>query len=87
MANDWNPRVASSLIRLALTLSTGAALCSAANASGGPPEPTSCNFAAFVEETDPAGLNVRAEPSASAKVLGTLPPSGAMHTACVPASS
>ena len=74
MANDSNSRVASSLIRLALTLSVGAALCNAANASGGPPEPTSCNFAAFVEETDPAGLNVRAEASASAKVLGTLPP-------------
>lgn len=33
-----------------------------------------CSFGAFVAETDPAGLNVRAAPSASAKVLGKLPP-------------
>ncbi len=34
---------------------------------------TACKFGAFVAENDPAGLNVRAEPSASAKVLGKLP--------------
>lgn len=33
-----------------------------------------CSFGAFVAETDPAGLNVRAAPSASAKVIGKLPP-------------
>lgn len=35
---------------------------------------TACRFGAFVAETDPAGLNVRAAPSTAAKVLGKLPP-------------
>lgn len=34
----------------------------------------SCNFTAFVQETDPAGLNVRQAPGVSAKVVGRLPP-------------
>lgn len=34
-----------------------------------------CAFGAFVQEDDPAGLNVRATPSASGRILGTLPPS------------
>lgn len=67
MANDRIPRLAPALL---LTL---AAFAGAAHASGGAPEP-SCKFTAFVEETDPAGLNVRAAPSASAQVLGKLPP-------------
>jgi hypothetical protein len=33
-----------------------------------------CELVAFVNETDPAGLNVRAAPSAQAQKLGTLPP-------------
>lgn len=33
-----------------------------------------CSFGAFVSETDPAGLNVRAGPGTSHKLLGTLPP-------------
>lgn len=57
-----------------LILAIGFWIGSPAFASGGPPEPTRCSFAAFVEETDPAGLNVRAAPSSSAAVLGTLPP-------------
>jgi len=32
-----------------------------------------CRFGAFVQEDDPAGLNVRATPSPSGRVLGTLP--------------
>lgn len=35
---------------------------------------TSCHFGAFVAERDPAGLNVRAAPQASSRVLGRLPP-------------
>lgn len=35
---------------------------------------TACAFTAFVNETDPAGLNVRAGPGTAHKVLGTLPP-------------
>ena len=33
-----------------------------------------CSFTAFVTETDPAGLNVRAGPSSRHTVIGTLPP-------------
>ncbi len=33
-----------------------------------------CSLIAFVDETDPAGLNVRAAPDARAQVLGQLPP-------------
>ena len=33
-----------------------------------------CSFGAFVQETDPAGLNVRQTPNLSGKILGTLPP-------------
>ncbi|QPF74729.1 SH3 domain-containing protein [Roseateles sp. DAIF2] len=70
MANERN--FLAMRVLLALTF---AALAGATQASDGrPPEPSSCQFTAFVEETDPAGLNVRAAPSASAKVLGTLPP-------------
>ena len=51
-------------------------------AAAGAPAPSSppavaaaCTFGAFVQEDDPAGLDVRATPSASGTVLGTLPPS------------
>ena len=71
MAND---RTLSLLPSRALILAFGLGIGGAALASGGPPEPASCDFAAFVEETDPAGLNVRAEPSSAAPVLGKLPP-------------
>lgn len=33
-----------------------------------------CAFGAFVSETDPEGLNVRAGPGTSHKIVGTLPP-------------
>lgn len=33
-----------------------------------------CDFEAFVNETDPKGLNVRAGPSVKEKILGTIPP-------------
>lgn len=71
MADD---RTLSFLLARLLMLTIGLGAGSQAFAAGGPPEAVSCNFAAFVEETDPAGLNVRAAPSASAPVLGTLPP-------------
>ncbi len=35
---------------------------------------TACRLGAFVQETDPAGLNVRESPSLNARVLGRLPP-------------
>jgi hypothetical protein len=34
---------------------------------------TECNFSAFSKDSDPAGLNVRAEPDANARILGRLP--------------
>lgn len=34
---------------------------------------TECNFSAFSRDHDPAGLNVRAEPNANARILGRLP--------------
>jgi len=34
---------------------------------------TECNFSAFNRDRDPAGLNVRAEPDANARILGRLP--------------
>ncbi len=69
-----NDRTLSLLPARVLMLVIGAGIGEAAVASGGAPEPASCNFVAFVEETDPAGLNVRDAPSAAAPVLGTLPP-------------
>lgn len=71
MASDRTPS-----FRLApvLMLVISAWVGGPAFASGGPPDANRCNFAAFVEESDPAGLNVRAAPSSSAPVLGTLPP-------------
>ena len=39
-----------------------------------PPGTEPCNLGAWSEDHDPHGLNVRAEPSAKARVLGTLPP-------------
>ncbi len=33
-----------------------------------------CDFGAFVDEADPAGLNVRAAPLPTARILGKLPP-------------
>ncbi|QPF71953.1 SH3 domain-containing protein [Roseateles sp. DAIF2] len=51
-----------------------AASCFAAHANEPSATSTSCSIVAFVDETDPAGLNVRAAPSAKARVLGTLPP-------------
>lgn len=55
-----------------------ALLCAAAPAAAAVAPPpageTACSFGAFVNETDPAGLNVRAGPGTEHKVLGTLPP-------------
>lgn len=38
------------------------------------PASPACQLGAFVQETDPAGLNVREAPALSARVLGRLPP-------------
>ena len=39
-----------------------------------PPGTEPCSLGAWSEDKDPKGLNVRAEPSAKSRVLGTLPP-------------
>ena len=39
-----------------------------------PPGTMACTFSAWSIDKDPRGLNVRAEPSAQSRVLGTLPP-------------
>ena len=53
--------------------SAPAASASAASLSAPAPARTACRFGAFVEETDLAGLNVRAAASRQAPVLGVLP--------------
>ncbi|WP_431256836.1 SH3 domain-containing protein [Roseateles chitinivorans] len=73
-------------LRNAALLLATAGFASLASCASGPPKNeaaatvaaasapvTACNFGAFVAESDPAGLNVRAAPSLSAKVLGKLP--------------
>lgn len=47
----------------------------APRAVAAPPAAQHCQFGAFVQEDDPAGLNVRAAPSSGGRILGTLPPS------------
>ncbi|HYE47902.1 MAG TPA: hypothetical protein VEA44_19195, partial [Caulobacter sp.] len=41
---------------------------------GKAPAATACRFEAWSSEPDPAGLNVRAGPSATARTVGKLPP-------------
>lgn len=43
-----------------------------------PAAASECSFGAFVQETDPAGLNVRSGPSIEATIIGTLPPGKAV---------
>jgi len=61
------------------SLNSGANAAGPAGGASRPESPSatpakSCNFGAFVAETDPAGVNVREAPSTAAKVLGKLPP-------------
>src|SRR5437868_4177859 len=51
------------------------AAATAAAKAAAPATSERCRFGAFVQEDDPAGLNVRAGPSTAARILGTLPPS------------
>jgi len=56
-------------------LLTGAAPALAQSGALAPPTgQTRCSFGAFVNETDPEGLNVRAGPGTGHKILGRLPP-------------
>src|SRR4051794_23943813 len=61
----------------ALALAAG---CStAASAAPAASSAASCTFGAFVQESDPAGLDVRAAPNAAARVLGAFPPGVVDH--------
>ena len=53
---------------------SAAAATAASSAPAAAKATVACSFGAFANETDPAGLNVRQFPRASAKVVGTLPP-------------
>lgn len=77
MATDHLLRNAALLLATAgfATLASCAGTGDKASAStAAEPAASTCSFGAFVAETDPAGLNVRASPNATAKVLGKLPP-------------
>lgn len=64
----------------ALALPTARSAPAQAAAVAAPPAgETACAFGAFVAETDPAGLNVRAGPGTAHAVLGTLPPIRRSH--------
>ncbi len=54
--------------------SCGIGLVQAKPSSEKPSQGSLCNFGAWSSDTDPAGLNVRAGPSHSAAIIGTLPP-------------
>ena len=55
--------------------SSDATATETANSAQPAPAPSAaCGFSGWSSDPDPRGLNVRAEPSANARVLGTLPP-------------
>lgn len=58
----------------ALLLAAPAAWAQADGVAPTPGGQVACAFGAFVSETDPEGLNVRAGPGTTHKVVGTLPP-------------
>jgi hypothetical protein len=57
-----------------LLLAAPAARAQSEAVAPAPAGQVACSFGALVNETDPEGLNVRAGPGTSHKVLGTLPP-------------
>jgi len=58
----------------ALLLSAPVARAQSESVAPAPAGQVACTFGAFVSETDPEGLNVRAGPGTNHKVVGTLPP-------------
>lgn len=61
-------------LMMALLLVASAASAQSESVAPAPVGQVACSFGAFVSETDPEGLNVRAGPGTTHKVLGTLPP-------------
>lgn len=69
------PRMAAVAAAVLVVVSPAAPVRAQTAAVAAPPAgETACAFGAFVNETDPAGLNVRAGPGTTHPVLGTLPP-------------
>lgn len=68
------PEVLAASLTVALLLAAPAARAQSESVAPAPAGQVACSFGAFVSETDPEGLNVRAGPGTSHKVLGTLPP-------------
>ncbi|HEX8642068.1 MAG TPA: SH3 domain-containing protein [Allosphingosinicella sp.] len=57
-----------------VALGLSAALAAAAQSDARPPRDGACEFSGWSGDPDPAGLNVRSGPSATAPVVGRLPP-------------
>lgn len=68
------PEALAAGLAAALFLAAPAARAQSEGVAPAPAGQVACSFGAFVSETDPEGLNVRAGPGTSHKVLGTLPP-------------
>lgn len=68
------PRTAALTLATTLLLASLQSPAQTASVAPAPAGESACAFGAFVAETDPAGLNVRAGPGTGHKVLGTLPP-------------
>lgn len=73
------PALAATLIAALAAPVLHAAPAQPAAVAAPPAGETACAFGAFVAETDPAGLNVRAGPGTAHAVLGTLPPIRRSH--------
>jgi hypothetical protein len=58
----------------ALLLAAPGAWAQSDGVAPAPAGQVACAFGAFVNETDPAGLNVRAGPGTGHRIIGTLPP-------------
>ena len=62
------------IVTLALAVGAAAPVLAQSGALSPPAGQARCSFGAFVNETDPEGLNVRAGPSVGHKIVGRLPP-------------
>jgi hypothetical protein len=68
------PDLIAAILAAALLLTTSHARAQSEAVAPAPAKEAVCSFGAFVTETDPEGLNVRAGPGVSHKILGRLPP-------------
>ncbi|MCV9941069.1 SH3 domain-containing protein [Boseaceae bacterium BT-24-1] len=68
------PELMAAGLTAALLLVASPAQAQSEGIAPAPAGQVACSFGAFVSETDPEGLNVRAGPGTGNKVVGTLPP-------------